>query len=91
MRIGWTRRVSVVLTMAIAITASAEKNYGPGVTDAEIKIGQTVPYSGPNSMYGTIGRAQAAYFEMINAKGGVNGRKILLEYPADGRWRPVLE
>ena len=66
------------LATVIATSAFAEKNYGPGVTDTEIKIGQTVPYSGPNSMYGTIGRAQAAYFEMINAKGGVNGRKIRL-------------
>jgi len=80
MQIGWSKRFSAigVLAIIIAATASAEKNYGPGVTDTEIKIGQTIPYSGPNSMYGTIGRAQAAYFEMINAKGGVNGRKIRL-------------
>jgi len=80
MQIGWSKRFSAigVLALIVAATASAEKNYGPGVTDTEIKIGQTIPYSGPNSMYGTIGRAQAAYFEMINAKGGVNGRKIRL-------------
>ncbi len=48
----------------------------PGVTDTEIKIGQTMPYSGPASAYGVIGRAEAAYFKMVNEQGGVNGRKI---------------
>ncbi len=48
----------------------------PGVTDTEIKIGQTMPYSGPASAYGVIGRVEAAYFKMINEQGGVNGRKI---------------
>jgi len=56
--------------------ALAEKKYGPGATDTEIKIGQTMPYSGPNSAYGTFGRAEAAYFKMINDQGGINGRKI---------------
>ncbi len=50
----------------------------PGITDTEIKIGQTMPYSGPASAYGVIGRTEAAYFKMINEKGGVNGRKINL-------------
>jgi branched-chain amino acid transport system substrate-binding protein len=50
----------------------------PGVTDSEIKIGQTMPYSGPASAYGVIGRTEAAYFKMINDMGGVNGRKINL-------------
>jgi branched-chain amino acid transport system substrate-binding protein len=59
-----------------ASTAVAEKKYGPGVTDTEIRIGSTNPYSGPASAYGTIGRAEAAYFRMINDQGGVNGRKI---------------
>ena len=59
-----------------ASTALAEKKYDPGATDTEIKIGQTMPYSGPNSAYGTFGRAQAAYFKMINDQGGINGRKI---------------
>ena len=57
-------------------SALAEKKYGPGATDVEIKIGSTNPYSGPASAYGTIGRAEAAYFKMINEQGGVNGRKI---------------
>jgi branched-chain amino acid transport system substrate-binding protein len=55
---------------------ATEKKYGPGVTDTEIKLGQTMPYSGPNSALGTIGRATAAYYRMINEQGGVNGRKI---------------
>jgi branched-chain amino acid transport system substrate-binding protein len=55
---------------------TANKAYGPGVTDTEIKIGQTMPYSGPNSALGTIGRSTAAYYRMINDQGGVNGRKI---------------
>src|SRR5580693_864727 len=64
-----------------ASSASAQKKYDPGATDTEIKIGQTVPFSGPASAYATIGKAQAAYFNMINAQGGVNGRKInLIQY-----------
>ena len=56
----------------------------PGVTDTEIKIGQTMPYSGPLSAYGVIGRAEAAYFKMINEQGGVNGRTINLISLDDG-------
>src|SRR5581483_12231754 len=56
--------------------AHAEKKYDPGASDTEIKIGQTMPYSGPASPYGQIGKAQAAYFQMINEQGGINGRKI---------------
>src|ERR1700685_2799412 len=59
---------------ASASTARAEN--APGVTDTEIKIGQTMPYSGPASGYGLIGRAETAYFKMINDQGGINGRKI---------------
>ena len=56
----------------------------PGVTATEIKIGQTMPYSGPASAYGVIGRTEAAYFKMINEQGGVNGRKINLISLDDG-------
>jgi len=63
------------LVLASPFVARA-KNYGPGVTDTEIKIGNTSPYSGPASSYGTIGKAQSAYYKMINEQGGVNGRKI---------------
>src|SRR6266702_5284468 len=65
--------------VAIALSASpalAQKKYDTGATDTEIKIGQTVPFSGPASAYATIGKAQAAYIKMINDMGGVNGRKI---------------
>jgi branched-chain amino acid transport system substrate-binding protein len=58
--------------------AAAEKNYGPGVTDTEIKLGQTAPYSGPASSFGATTRAIGNYFRMINASGGINGRKINL-------------
>jgi branched-chain amino acid transport system substrate-binding protein len=54
----------------------AAKQYGPGVTDSEIKIGNTAPYSGPASNYSTIWKCEAAYYRMINAQGGINGRKI---------------
>jgi branched-chain amino acid transport system substrate-binding protein len=57
-------------------TALAEKKYDPGVNDTEIKIGQTMPYSGPVSAYGTIGKVEAAFFAKVNEEGGVNGRKI---------------
>src|SRR6516164_3352910 len=71
------RLLSLVLAVAAAYPASAtEKRYVPGVSDTEIKIGNTMPYSGPISNVGTIGRAEAAYFRMLNEHGGVNGRKI---------------
>ena len=56
--------------------ALAAGQYGPGASDTEIKIGNTMPYSGPASAYGTIGKAEAAYFTMVNEQGGINGRKI---------------
>src|SRR5262245_56850614 len=74
---GMRRGVLVAAAMAlIAAPALAQKKYDSGATDTEIKIGNTMPYSGPASSYGTIGKAEAAYFKMINDKGGVNGRKI---------------
>jgi branched-chain amino acid transport system substrate-binding protein len=66
----------VALLLGLVAPASGEKKYGPGATDTEIKIGSTNPYSGPASAYGTIGRAETAYFNMVNEQGGVNGRKI---------------
>jgi ABC-type branched-subunit amino acid transport system substrate-binding protein len=62
----------------LAPSAMAQKKYGPGASDTEIKLGQTMPYSGPASSYGTIGKAEAAYFAMINDRGGINTRKITL-------------
>src|SRR2546425_10019796 len=61
------------LALAPAVTMAADT---PGVTATEIKIGNTNPYSGPASAYGTIGKALAAYFKKVNEEGGVNGRKI---------------
>jgi branched-chain amino acid transport system substrate-binding protein len=70
---------------AIAASArSARAENAPGVTATEIKIGQTMPYSGPASAYGVIGRTETAYFKMINEQGGVNGRKINLISLDDG-------
>ncbi len=68
----------MVAVAAIAILASppALAENPPGVTATEIKIGQTMPYSGPLSAWGTVGRTEALYFQMINDKGGINGRKI---------------
>src|SRR5208337_806130 len=63
---------------AFAASAGSARAETPGVTDTEIKIGQTMPYSGPASAYGVIGRTEAAYFKMINEMGGVKGRKINL-------------
>jgi branched-chain amino acid transport system substrate-binding protein len=77
--------IAVITAAIVAVSpALAEKKYGPGVTDTEIKIGQTMPYSGPASAYGVIGKAEAAYFAMINDQGGVNGRKINLISLDDG-------
>ena len=67
-----------VLIAMQAADVSAEKIYAPGVTDTEIKIGQTMPYSGPASALGTAGRAHAAYLNMVNDRGGINGRKVTL-------------
>ena len=67
---------TVIASAGLATAAFAEKAYGPGVTDTEIKIGNIMPYSGPASAYGIIGKTQAAYFQMINDQGGINGRKI---------------
>ena len=76
--------VAVAVIAIGASPAAAQKKYGPGVTDTEIKIGQTMPYSGPASAYGSIGTTELAYFKMINDQGGVNGRKINLISYDDG-------
>ena len=74
------RPIQLLIALAVLLLAGnnavAQKRYGPGASDTEIKIGNTAPYSGPASSYGTIARAQAAYFAKINAEGGINGRKI---------------
>jgi branched-chain amino acid transport system substrate-binding protein len=74
-----------VLAAALAAApALAQKKYDPGASDTEIKIGHTNPYSGPASSYGTIGRTIAAYWKMVNDRGGINGRKITFITYDDG-------
>jgi len=68
---------SAVIAFAVMSgSAFAQKRYDTGATDTEIKIGNIMPYSGPASAYGVIGKTEEAYFRMINAQGGINGRKI---------------
>jgi len=77
----WITRIVAIATSALLLTSGpvrADKKYDAGVTDVEIKIGQTMPYSGPLSAYATIGKVEAAYFRMVNEQGGINGRKINL-------------
>jgi ABC-type branched-subunit amino acid transport system substrate-binding protein len=69
--------LAVGCTLAITMSAvSAQKKYDPGASDTEIRIGNIMPYSGPASSYGVIGKTEEAFFRMINAEGGINGRKI---------------
>jgi branched-chain amino acid transport system substrate-binding protein len=67
---------AVMIVAATSTAALAQKSYDTGATDTEIKIGNIMPYSGPASAYGVIGKTEDAYFRMINAQGGINGRKI---------------
>jgi branched-chain amino acid transport system substrate-binding protein len=72
-------RIAALATAVIAITsgsALAQKKYDTGASDTEIAIGNIMPYSGPASAYGVIGKTEEAYFNKINAEGGINGRKI---------------
>ena len=66
----------LAVSLGLAFPLYAQKKYDPGASDREIKIGNTNPYSGPASSYGTIGKAIAAYFKMVNEQGGINGRKV---------------
>jgi ABC-type branched-subunit amino acid transport system substrate-binding protein len=76
------KRFTIASVAAVAVLAAsshgtlAQKKYDSGATDTEIKIGNIMPYSGPASAYGVIGKTEAAYFNKINAEGGINGRKI---------------
>src|SRR5260221_2869271 len=69
---------TAIATIVASATSAraAEKKYDPGATDTEIKLGQTVPHSGPGSIYGVLGRVGEAYFQMLNENGGINGRQI---------------
>src|ERR1700693_4357625 len=73
-----------LLAVAVASAAHAQKKYDPGATDTEIKVGNIMPYSGPASAYGVIGKTEDAYFRKINAEGGINGRKITFISYDDG-------
>jgi branched-chain amino acid transport system substrate-binding protein len=80
-------RMAVAAFLAFALCvgpASAQKKYDPGATDTEIKLGQTMPYSGPLSGFITLAKAEIAYFQMVNDRGGVNGRKIVMISLDDG-------
>src|SRR5215471_847601 len=83
-----TQNLVAVAALAIgamvATTAQAQKKYDTGATDTEIKIGNIMPYSGPASAYGVIGKTEEAYFKMINDNGGINGRKVTFVTYDDG-------
>ena len=72
----WTASLALVGVLGMVAAAAADKRYGPGVSDTQIKIGNTAPYSGSGSAYGVLGKSEAAYFAMINEQGEVNGREI---------------
>jgi branched-chain amino acid transport system substrate-binding protein len=76
----WNRLYVLALTILTVVVAAnqalAQKRYDPGASDTEIKVGNIMPYSGPGSPYSLIGKTEAAYFNKINAEGGINGRKI---------------
>jgi branched-chain amino acid transport system substrate-binding protein len=75
---------ATAIVLALPISTIAQKKYDPGASDTEIKIGQTMPYSGPASAYSTLGKVEAAYFKKINDEGGINGRKIVFMSVDDG-------
>ena len=76
--------LTLAATLPLVGRAAAQRHQAPGVSDTEIKIGQTMPYSGPASAYGQLGRVEAAYFAWLNQRGGINGRKITLISVDDG-------
>ena len=79
--VGSSAIAAFTLGALLSCPALAQKKYDTGATDSEIKIGQTIPLSGPASAYGGIGKVQAAYIRMINERGGINGRKVnLIQY-----------
>ena len=68
--------LAALFLFVFALTSAAEEKYDPGATASEIKVGNIMPYTGAFSEYGATGRAESAYFQMINDRGGINGRKI---------------
>jgi ABC-type branched-subunit amino acid transport system substrate-binding protein len=76
-----TAAIALAASVTFATPSLAQKKYDTGASDTEIKVGQTIPLSGPASAYGGIGKVQAAYLRMINEQGGINGRKVnLIQY-----------
>jgi ABC-type branched-subunit amino acid transport system substrate-binding protein len=71
-----TATLAAVVSILAHSAFAADKKYDPGASDTEIKIGQTIPHSGPGSLYGVLGRVGEAYFQSLNEKGGINGRKV---------------
>jgi branched-chain amino acid transport system substrate-binding protein len=80
----WKQLLIACVALALTSPAVAQKKYDTGASDTEIRIGNIMPYSGPASAYGTIGKALAAYFNKVNAEGGINGRKITFITYDDG-------
>ena len=78
------RWMAGIACLALLSPTMAQKKYDTGASDTEIRIGQTMPYSGPTSMLGTMGKTSAAYFDKVNAEGGINGRKVKLISLDDG-------
>jgi branched-chain amino acid transport system substrate-binding protein len=75
---------ALVVLSIVSTSAIAQPKYGPGTSATEIKVGQTIAYSGPASAYGQLGKVEDAYFKWLNAKGGINGRKITFISLDDG-------
>jgi branched-chain amino acid transport system substrate-binding protein len=84
----YRRSLAALAACLIASAASAQPKYGPGTSDKDIKVGQTIAYSGPASAYGQLGKVEDAYFKSLNAKGGINGRKITFISLDDGYTPP---
>src|ERR1051325_7645983 len=81
---SWKHLLIACAALALACPAAAQKKYDTGASDTEIRVGNIMPYSGPASAYGTIGKTLTAYFNKVNAEGGVNGRKITFITYDDG-------
>ena len=73
---SWIRTPIAIVVALASLGAITERVREPDVTDTEIRIGNVMPYSGSLEVFGAIGKAEAAYFEMINERGGINGRKV---------------
>jgi ABC-type branched-subunit amino acid transport system substrate-binding protein len=77
-KFAFSTAIAAIALLTVGGASAGEKKYGPGVSDTQITLGQTVPYSGPASAFSSYGRTMTGYFQMINETGGINGRKINL-------------